>query len=61
MRDLFADGANSAAHILLGAIGYRYPPVLASAVVYQLVQAGENTPVDIAEIFCGFGLHALVS
>lgn len=54
MRVIFTDGFNSFSHFAQGFIANWIQLVLFAGVGYQLVQGGENMPVDLAEIAAGF-------
>lgn len=57
MRVLFADGWNSAAHLVLGVIAGAMSPVLGASIffIYQMTQEDQtNTPIDLLEFAIGW-------
>ena len=49
MRELFGDGFNSLAHVMLGFLGAPWPLYVA----YQVAQAGDNVIIDLSEYAIG--------
>lgn len=55
MRDLLADGFNSACHVILGALAFHFWMLIPIFVLYQLLDPYDvNLGIDLFEFFCGY-------